>query len=394
MTAGIRSILDALRFSGAKIGDAKIGPSALTADDLAFADRSHLTLLLADFDLAPPIRAHVDSAIARNRIRVERVRAAYEEIRPLFDHVALKGPSHVPDFISDVNRRVQYDLDLFVPPAERETALRALAGLGYEAIGGTERLAMDHLPPMVRKTGWQWRGDYFDPDLPPAVELHVQFWDTPTDRLRAEGVDGFWNRREDFQLSLVDRLGYAALHLTRHLLRGNVRAFHVWEIANFLHTHHDPLFWREWKRLHSDSLRKLEAVAFLLAKTWFGCEVADEPHAAIDELPAGAAQWFELYGWSPLETLFRPNKHELWLHTSLLDSGADRFDVLRRRLIPASMPGPVDGIHIPDDELTIARRATRMARNSAYVASRALHHARLFAPTAWEGFRWWLRSRP
>ncbi len=333
--------------------------------------------LLADPDrhgLTPLLDA---DARARNAIRVQRIAAAYGEIAPLFDHVVLKGFTHVPDFTPDPNTRVQYDLDLYVPPAQKEKARDALLGLGYEPVGRMEGLAMDHLPTMVRKTGWQWRGDYFDPDLPPAVEVHFRFWDSDTERLRAEGVEQFWDRREGNQLALVDRLGYAALHLTRHLLRGNVKACHVWELANFLDTHRDPAFWDEWRTLHSPSLRRLESVAFLLAKSWFDCEVE------IEDLPRDAHRWFERYRWSALDP---SNKHELWLHTSLVESTADRIAILRRRLIPGSLPGPVDAIHIANPSF---RRRTKAAlRNTIYAASRAAHHIRLFVPTIYEGLKW------
>ena len=327
----------------------------------------------------------------RNALRVERIAETYREIAPAFDHVVLKGFTHVPDFTDDPRLRVQYDLDLYVPQAQREIARDALQKLGYEPIGGMEKLAMDHLPTMVRKTGWQWRGDYFDPELPPAVEVHFRFWDSPTEHLEVEGLDQFWDRRERSRLNLVDRLGYASLHLTRHLLRGNVRPSHVWEIARFLDTHREPDFWTRWLDLHSPSLRRIQAVAFLLAQRWFACSLPDAAAAEIAKLPPRVHQWFEVFGWSPMDAYFKPNKHELWLHTSLLDSAGDRFDVLRRRLIPASIPGPVDGVHVPKEKMTVTRRITRSVRNGAYAASRAAHHLKLFVPTVSEGVRWWLR---
>lgn len=314
MTPGVRAIFDALRFDRTTRA-----LSGLTADDLAFTDRAQLTLLLSRFELDSDTREHVDGALARNAVRVARMTAAYEQIAPAFDHIVLKGFTHVPDFTNDPRLRVQYDLDLYVPPEQKEIARDALRGLGYESIGGMEGLAMDHLPTMVRRTGWQWRGDYFDPELPPAVEVHFRFWDSPTERLGAEGLDEFWDRREGNQLTLVDRLGYAALHLTRHILRGNVRPSHVWEIARFLDTHHDAEFWGHWHELHSPSLRRIEAVAFLLAKEWFACSLPDAAEAEIEALPARVHRWFEVYRWSSLEANFKPNKHELWLHTSLLD---------------------------------------------------------------------------
>jgi hypothetical protein len=386
-------MLDALRFDRA--------PGVLpepSGEDLAFADRTQLTPLLARFELKEPAKSHVDGALARNTIRVARVSAAYTEIvgqfeRAHVEHIVLKGFTHVPAFIDDIRLRVQYDLDLYVPNAQRGAARDALLALGYEPIDRTEGLAMDHLPTMVRKTGWRWRGDYFDPDLPVAVEVHFRFWDAPTERLRVEGLDDFWARRNGARLNPIDALGYAALHLTRHLLRGNVRAGHVWELGRFLDTHRDAAFWREWQRQHSRSLRQIEAIAFLFAKSWFGCRLADEVEVEIGALPRAAHRWFELYGWSPIETLFHPNKDEVWLHLSLLDSGGDQWNVLRRRLVPASLPGPIDAIHVRGDQLNAIQRAGRVMRNTRYAASRAFYHTRMLIPTLVEGARWWFRAR-
>ena len=58
--------------------------------------------------------------------------------------------------------RTQYDIDLYCP-AEMIEALRQTAlAMGYEALENRERFPTDHLPPMIRKTGWEWKGDYFD----------------------------------------------------------------------------------------------------------------------------------------------------------------------------------------------------------------------------------------
>ena len=116
-----RAILDAFRFDGRPHSLA-----GLARGDMEFADRAQLTLLLSRFDLAAPVREHVEAALARNTVRVERVRAAYQEIAPRFEHVVLKGFTHAPAFIDDVRLRVQYDLDLYVPPSEHGRA-RAVA---------------------------------------------------------------------------------------------------------------------------------------------------------------------------------------------------------------------------------------------------------------------------
>lgn len=380
---GVRSLLEALRLDRPALSLLR-----LDRETLHFADRSHLTPLLTRFDLPRPARAHADQALARNTIRVQRIAAAYAEIAGAFEHIVLKGFTHVPDFVDDPRLRVQYDLDLFVPPAQRNIARQKLASFGYEPVRGMEGLAMDHLPTIVRKTGWQWRGDYFDPDIPTAVEVHFQFWDSATERLYPKGLEQFCARRNGSRLDPVDRLGYAALHLTRHLLRGNVRIFHVWEMARFLHTRRDAQFWRAWKRLHPPSLRRLEAVSFLLARTWFRCELSAEAGDEIELLPHSVRHWFEIHGWSPIEAMFRPNKKELLLHLSLADPGMDRFHLLRRRLLPARLPGPVDAVHLRPEQITVFRRMQARFRYLAYVISRAAHHFRLLAPTLWSTARW------
>ena len=382
-----RAILDALRLDGKPESLA-----GLNRDALAFADRNQLTPLLALYDLPAEAREYAQAALERNAIRAGRVREAYAEIAGAFDHVVLKGFTHVPDFTPDPRVRVQYDLDLYVPREGLGSARNALLDLGYEPIRGMEGLAMDHLPTMVRKTGWEWRGDYYDPDIPVSVEVHFQFWDAPTERLYPQGLEDFWARREGHRLHPVDMLGYAALHLTRHLLRGDLRVFHVWELAKFLDTKHNREFWRLREQWHAPSLRRLEAVAFLLARRWFGCKLPADAESDVAALPPPVHSWFERYGWSPIEGMFRPNKRELWLHLSLAETLADRSSILRRRLAPLSLPGAVDAIYLPADRLTFRRRMKKHRRDFAHAASRGLHHLRLLAPTLWEGVRWWWRT--
>jgi len=381
-----RAILAALRLDQPSRPEPEDWSAALD-----FADRASLTPLLASLELPAEPRERVDGALARNTLRNDRIAAAYQEIAPLFEHVLLKGATHVPDFTGDLRHRVQYDLDLYVPRADCEHARDALLKLGYEPVAGWKDV--DHLPAMVRKTGYEWSGDYFDPEMPIGIEIHFQFWDEASLYMRAAGVDAFWSRRQDTQLELVDRLGYAALHVTRHLLRGNLRAFHLWEIARFLQTHHDESFWRRWLELHDPSLRRLEAVAFQLAQVWFGCALAPAASDEIAALPVAALRWFKHYAFSPVESMFRPNKRELWLHLALCESRVDRRAIMRRRLAPLSAPGQVDAIFVPDEHLTFARRVRKNLRQIAFVFQRAAHHARLLLPTLWEGFKWRLGRR-
>jgi MFS family permease len=104
-------------------------------------------------------------------------------------------------------------------------------------------------------------------------------------------------------------------------------------------------------------------------------------------------RWFDYYAYSPIEKLFRPNKHELWLHLSLLNSYAAKGSVLRRRLFPARLPGPVDAVYVGENELTLRRRLLRNFRYASHVAERALHHARVLPSVALHGVWWHSRGR-
>ncbi len=115
----------------------------------------------------------------------------------------------------------QYDIDLYCPPESTQAALRAAESLGYEAVH-SQSLDSDHLPVMIRRTGWRWRGDYYDPDQPLALEIHHRFW-TPGLGFSVQGQDRFWRQRttgrfHDIELPAlhpVHRLVYAAWHAVR-----------------------------------------------------------------------------------------------------------------------------------------------------------------------------------
>ncbi len=383
----LRALFDALRFDSP---DAR-RLQALDADDtreaLAFCDREHLTLRLYPLDLPAAWRDAVDARLAANRERHRRLRAAYGEIADALDAagiptVVLKGFTHCPDFVPAPEERVQYDLDLY---SLREDALRArdaIAALGYEPVRGFERFPTDHLPVMIRKTGWRWRGDYFDVDIPYAVELHYRFWDEGTEAFAAPGVDEFWQRRGDRALHPADRLGYAALHILRHLLRGSLKIGHVYELAWSIH-HRAPAFWEEWRGLHPEGLRRLEATPFRLAAHWFGCR-------SPMEAPPEAERWLERYAHAPVEALFRPNKHELWLHLPLVESASGRLRVLRRRMIPATFPGPIEDVYVE----TPGRRWGARVRYARFLAGRVMHHARTVPSTLAHGLAFWMDAGP
>jgi hypothetical protein len=378
---------------------------------LHYCDTSRLTLALRDAvrGLMPPaVRERVDSDAARNRIRVAGVVDLYRSLEARLcaaglEFVALKGLTHAALFRPEWEQtRVQYDVDLYLPRQDAVRAQQELTAVGWEALEGMDAFPTDHLPALIRRTGWEWRGDFFDPEIPLAVELHFQFWNEQLERLPAPGVDEFWTRRTMRpvggmalgMLSPPDALAYAALHLLKHLLSGSVKPFHVYEIASILDgLAGDDAFWCEWHRLHAPELRRLEAVTFRLAQEWFGGHMPAPAKDEIARLPDATAGWFEEFATAPVRSEFRPNKDELWLHLSLLSSRRDALSVARRKFLPATVPPLNEHAYIPESELTWRRRAVHLVRRIRYLNSRVRHHAMALPRAVLSGLRWWRRSR-
>jgi len=398
-------VLGALRFQSLDLAPLAGLTEGEWKKALEFSDRSGLTLPLATTcpqALPDWVRCRLDRDLANNAARWDRVKATYSEAACAFqtaglEFAVLKGFTHCPRFVSDPRLRPHGDIDLHFPQENVNRAYDVVLKLGYEPIRAHDSHPLNHLPTLVRKTGWEWKGDYFDIEIPVSLELHYRLWQPEIERFSPAGLDRFWERRQGRELDGLhftglhpaDEAANAALHLLRHLLRGSSRPLHVYEMAWMLHhSADDTSFWNAWIDLHDASLRRLEVICFLLAHIWFDCRL---PRAVVDEieqLPSGVKRWLAEYAWSPLASKFQPNKDELWLHWSLLDSLSGRVAVLRRRLIPERLPGPVDGVHIPDHRLTWRMQFRRRWRFLKYAGSRVLHHARAIPPTIGSALGW------
>jgi predicted MFS family arabinose efflux permease len=382
--------------------------AALTEEEwkraLRFCDRAQFTLPLAlrSRDRLPDhVRARTDRNLAGNAERWRRIQAAYREVADPFDRegidfAVLKGFSHCPCFVHNPRWRPQYDIDLLLPPEQLLRALDVVKKLGYEPLRASNG-RVDHLPAMIRKTGWEWRGDLFDPDIPVSLELHFRLWDQRTEQFEPAGLDQFWERRErrivdDLSftaLHTVDAVAYASLHLLRHLLRGDVKAFHVYELACFLHqTATADSLWSKWDHWHDPSLRRLEAICFSLAHRWFDCRLPSQASDEIGLLQPDANRWLEMYAFSPLIGRERRNKDELWLHWILIDSRRARWSMLHRRLLPSLPQGPVDAVHLPESEITWRIDVRRRWRYACYAASRVAHHLAALPAVATGAVQW------
>jgi hypothetical protein len=269
-SGSLSAVLEGLQSRGAET----VGLWELTdgkwEDLLTFCDLAHLTLplVMISQDVAPGwVLSRVKKNLADNRVRVRRIQAAYREIAQAFEragveHLVLKGFAQYPDFAESLDYRLQSDIDLYCPEEDLSAAQAALISLGYESDHTLDRFPADHLPEMTRKGSWRWRGNAYDPEMPPAVDLHFCFWNPMTTRLPIKGVNEFWRRRIHRRigdlsfptLSPIDHLAFNALHVVRDLQRGDWVIHHAYELAWFLDTHaDDEIFWQTWVTCHDDS---------------------------------------------------------------------------------------------------------------------------------------------
>jgi Uncharacterised nucleotidyltransferase len=396
----VAAMLAALKFRGAEREEIRALDDAGWRELLPLCDIMHLTISLRQNcgdDLPAWVRSRIDQNICDNKERFERLKAVYLEIANALQevgaqHLVLKGFTQSPNFVKDPSLRLQGDLDLFCPPESIVPARDVLSKLGYEPIHGLEHQPTDHLPAMMRKTPWEWRGNYFDPEIPIGVDLHFRFWNEDTTLLNLKGLDQFWIRRIERHdplsfpaLNGVDSLGYAALHVFHHVQMGGLTPYHVYELASFLDANADnEVFWKEWKDFHDDSLRRVEAVSFGLATGWFACRTSEQVRKEVNDLPAAVQQWFHEYADSPLDSLVRPNKDALWLHMSLLESARDKRLVFYRSLLPVRVP-PLKAVR--------QWSLRSYLKFLAYAISRLTYHARNAPETLWKGFCWWRSTR-
>jgi hypothetical protein len=354
---------------------------------LAFADRTQCTLFLRGLTALPAwFAGEVELRYQRNASRRARLCEEFEAAAACLDRhaipfVLLKSFTHETGFGFDGACRVQYDLDLLLQP-DRVPAARAalIADLGYRRHGAAD-LSELHERPLIKPYSWNWRGDYFDPEMPVPVELHAKLWSETDEGIPASGLDEFWNRRVTLDvipaLSEPDRIALAALHVLRHILHNDVRPSHVYELASLLRSRHsDENLWRTWEDTHPAALRQLQSVAFAFARDWFDAPFPPAVERQWRSAPRAVHAWFQAYARSPLQNLIQPNKDAVWLQWALIPAFGERLKLMHRRLFPVRPPDPIE--------------ASNSKSYGAHVLRRFRYHAGAFTPALWSGVRlWW-----
>jgi hypothetical protein len=390
----VAALLDALQLEGSNT-DALL--SLADADWhrlLEFCDLAHLALALSQVNTSgfPDwVLRRLEQNLENSARRFEKVKAAYMEAaaalgRDGASHVVLKGFAHTPDYVSDPRLRTQSDIDFYCPKDNLEKAQSALMKIGYTLGDGVD-INADHLPGLSRPGDWKWRGDAYDPEMPPGIELHFCLWNARASLIDIPEVERFWERRvmrrlgkmEFCALHPVDQLGYLALHILRGVLTGDWVIHHVLELATFLHNRtRDVEFWSQWHQLHSMNLRRMEAVAFTLAHNWFSCSLPEVVRVEVERLPLGQRRWLRRFGGAPLEVMFRHNKDGRLLQLLLTRTRSSRQSVLRKVMIPARVPG----LDSPTVRIRYRRVIPRVNSNGAFLYAKFLARTALVNASA------------
>ncbi|MEW5975335.1 MAG: nucleotidyltransferase family protein [Acidobacteriota bacterium] len=302
-------------------------------------------------------------------------------------YLNLKGLSLSPDFVTDLRYRVQYDHDFLVHPDDMSRAYQLVQSLGYVPLRKAEKVTTDHLPTLVKSTGWTWKNNLYDPAIPAAVELHFQLWDSDFDRIPIESLARVWEQSILVRIQGIDfpvlsrelALLYHTLHALRHLLRNDLRLSHLYEIARFLnHFVNQNQFWEQFASNLETCPKSREGVAavFALSKELFHGGSNRRLLQWIErELTDAAACWIHCYGRGEALDCYRKSKSGLLLHLSMVGDLPSRLYLIRRRLFPLQLPSPAEGRAPQADRHRLRSMISRRAKYFALVSERCVFHA-------------------
>jgi hypothetical protein len=353
---------------------------------LPILDRAHLTLPFAQQALSGLpcwVREHLGNNLADTARHSERVRVAYREAAATLDangveYLVLKGFTQAPDFAPRPELRWQGDIDFYVPREHIPAAVRSLQEIGYGSCHAEEDYRFtDHVPTLVRFGAWKWNGNVYDPEVPPAVEVHFCLWNDSVSSITIPEIEEFWGRRRFRRvgdltfpaLHPVDHVGYFALHILRCVFGAESPVHHVRELATFLDRRaFDDDFWKEWTMMHSPRLRSMQAIAFSLAVAWFSCNQHGAVKAEIDSLYPPLRSWIETCGCAPLEILFRRTRDGRLLQSLLVETPEARRRILAMALGPGRIAGPAKSARVKTHPTTTPGRSNLIYSYLAYPA--------------------------
>jgi MFS family permease len=408
-----KATLDALRFTGQDTRALE----GLTNTDWTGLLTQHefvrltLPLLQRCPDKLPPwVRARMANHVADNTERLKRLELTYSEVADAIrvagaEHIVIKGFAQWPGYTDHPCLHAQSDIDIYCPPESLDTARDAVLSLGYVPDADKRDYFADHTPALVRRTGWHWNGNYFDPEMPPAIELHHSLWNARALHFGPSVESDFWARRIDRSLdrlhfpalSLPDNLAHSSLQLLKDCLLDAMSPVRLYELARFLQFFRDDRqFWQAWECTHSGDLRKLEAIAFLAARDAFGCELSSAASREVRALPDAIAKWFEHFGQTIFDRGMGRPSAGIWLHLTLLDSKKECCKALAAKFLPYR-PVSLDVFSQREEVLQGPNRtrdtASTRRRYFEHLRNQAFARATSFIPSVCNGARYWWSTK-
>jgi hypothetical protein len=302
-------------------------------------------------------------------------------------YICLKGLTVFPDFVDDSIHHIQSDHDFLVHPVDLKRANAAFLGLGFEALDSHSGLSVDHLPTLIKSSGWQWKGNFYDPEIPRAIELHFRLWDAEFEGISINSLEGVWQDlivREVSGiripvLSRQDALTYAVMHAFRHLLRNDLRLSHLYELAFFLNrSATDISFWNTFgeKLKQCATSLKVAAAMFQLARHCFEPEVSPFVHELVARHLTLASQlWIKKYGRREALSSYRQSKSGLFLQITFASTRREGWSKIRKKLLPQHLPPKYLGIKIPEGQKTTLQRSREAFHFLGQICKRSIFHA-------------------
>jgi len=362
--APFAAVMRALKLNGADTAMLRSLRDEEWRELLPLMDRAHLTLPFAQRHISGLpgwVSEQLGNYLADTATHWGHVGAAYREAAAALDangleFLVLKGFTQAPDFAPRPELRWQGDIDFYVPREHISAAVNALQKIGYASCYTEENYRhSDHAPTLLRFGTWKWNGNMYDPEVPPAIEVHFCLWNDSVSLIAIPEIEEFWARRSFRRLGdlsfpalhPVDHVGYFALHILRGVFSGDPAVHHVRELATFLDMRaFDDAFWNEWTAMHSPRLRSMQAIAFSLAVSWFSCNRHSTVKAAIDSLHPPLRSWINTCGSVPLEILFRRARDGRLIQSMLAETPEARRKIITMALAPGRIRGPAKSASI------------------------------------------------
>jgi hypothetical protein len=270
-------------------------------------------------------------------------------------YAVLKGFALIPDFCSDAALRVQYDYDYLVHPESVSTAQSILHAAaysqkakspGFQPTGETLFAAEPLSLPAPDE-------DFYSPDIPRDVEVHLDLWQTGRDMINLEVPQNVLDRTRMANceglsfpaLAEDDALLFQVLHTFQHILAYWCRLSCFLEIAYFIKRRQsDAGFWELFRSRISSHRRlpEIAALVFAMAETLFGAPVpADVRNWLTPYLPRALSFWVHRYGRNWAFARFPGSKLSILVHREFIDDPAVWRTVAWARLFPFHRPAHV-----------------------------------------------------